>query len=184
MENRAARGTPEDLFNSEAQRLVASMAYPEMFAFLYSTRGPEQAMADLHDIVSRIFQQLMNVWRPKPTSLKKIIQKSFKLIGDKDIKVKVIAKDEKKRPLQVRIIDKDCVFCPSEDRETKVPKEVPFCIAVSFALETIIKILISRWFRFDFQYIPKKTTIRTETVASRSSGNPHCEHIIHFNFGE
>jgi hypothetical protein len=182
MVNRDAKGTPEILFTKKAQRLVVSMAYPEIIAYLTSTRGIVQAEGDLRDIATKIAKQLMTVWQPKSKSLKKIIKKSLKLIGDTHLKIKILERDQQNRAVKIRIIDKDCVFCPPEIRGITTARNFHFCRVITSYIEAILQILVDRQFPFDFSYDPRSTKVEAETFASRSVGDMECVHLVFFTF--
>ena len=183
MYDRNLRGTPAYLITKKVQRIVASMAYPEIVAYLHSIRGVEQTKNDLKDIAYRIADQIMEVWRPKTKSIKKLIIEAFELLGDK-IQVKMLEKDRQGRPKKICIIDKDCILCPPEIRGVKVPKELPMCIVVSYFLEKVFQILIERQILFKFYYDPSTTTAIANTISSRSAGDKYCEHHLSFTFGD
>ena len=182
MAHRDARGTPKDLFARQVNKMVASMAYPEVIAYLHATRGTERAKADLKDIVKGIASQVMAVWIPKSGSLKKIIKKFSKLIGETKVTIKILERDSQQRPFMVHIINKDCVFCPEEGRGIVLPKELPFCISTGYALETVMQSLIERKFKFEFQYPPETTKVTAETISSKSIGDKHCVHLLYFKY--
>ena len=181
---RESRGTPEYLFTKKCLRIVVSMAYPEVVAYLTSTRGLTQAKDDLEDAVKKIARQMMAVWHPKPQSMKKILKQLFKFVGDTKLKLKFLEKDDKGRPLKISITDKDCVFCPAEIRGLSTEGKFAFCMAADFFVEECLRILFKRRFKFGFPYDPDNLIANAETFASQSIGDKNCVHVISFTYIE
>ena len=169
-------GTPQDLFGKKVRVLVAQMTYPDLVNFLLQHHSPEQAEEDLRDIAQRICKKLLEVWKPKSRTLLKLTKELLGMIWGGDIILKVIQRDELKRPILVQFIDKDCKLCKSGEEVLEV-KGVHYCSAVSGFVEYLLNYMAQQG-TMKLKY--KSADVRT--TSSKGNGDKQCIHFCTFTF--
>jgi len=169
-------GTPQDLFGKKARVLVAQMTYPDLVNFLLQYHSPEQAEEDLRDIANRICKKLLEMWKPKSTTLLNLTRELLGLIWGGNIILKVIQRDDQKRPILVQFIDKDCKLCKSGEEVLEV-KGLHYCSAVSGFVEYLLNHMAQQGtMKLKFKSADVRTT------SSKGSGDKQCIHFCTFTF--
>ncbi|MDD1777220.1 MAG: hypothetical protein LUQ65_03555 [Candidatus Helarchaeota archaeon] len=176
METTTRIGNAQDLFDLQVNQLVAKRAFPEVVAFLYKTRGPEQAREDLRKIASLIMQHFLLVWTPRSNKPFEIVKEMMQFFGKHKIKWKVLEQTNG-QPLTVAIRDNHCPICPDKKVEEVVVKKVHYCVAVSGSIEVVFNYLVQK-------KLVSFTKAKCETVKSTGSGDAYCEHILTLEYGE
>jgi hypothetical protein len=169
-------GTPKDLFGKKVRVLVAQMTYPDLVNFLLQYHSPEQAEEDLRDISTRICKKLLELWKPKSTTVVSLIKELLTLIWGGNIIAKIIQRDEQKRPLLVQFIDKDCKLCKSGE-ELLEAKGIHYCSAVSGFVEFLLNYMAQQG-TMKLKY--KSADVRT--TSSKGSGDKQCIHFCTFTY--
>jgi len=169
-------GKPEDLFGKKARVLVAQMTYPDLVHFLLQHRTPEQAEEDLRDIATRICKKLLELWKPKATTVLKLIKELLGLIWGGDMTFKIVQRDDHKRPLLVKFIDKNCKLCQSGEEVLEV-SGIHYCSAVSGFGEYLLNYTAQKG-TMKLKY--KSTDVRT--TESKGSGGTQCIHFCTFTY--
>jgi len=169
-------GTPEDLFGKKARVLVAQMTYPDLVNFLLHHRTPEQAEEDLRDISMRICKKLLELWKPKSRKVLNLIKELLRLIWGGNMIFKVIQYDDRKRPLLVQFIDKDCKICKSGEEVLEVSK-IHYCSAISGFVEYLLNYMAQQG-TMKLKY--KSADVRT--TSSKGNGDKQCIHFCTFTY--
>ena len=145
--------------------LLIKMYYPNVITFFVEQVGPEEATERLFRIGQEVGRELMNLFNPKTTDVKKMIYKFFKLMWNttKNVKVKKIKEKER---IIYRIIDKKCGIC---DPETVIEGLDIACVSVDGYLVACL------------EHISKNSPLpsyKVQTVKSVMIGDEYCEHHI------
>jgi hypothetical protein len=164
-------GNTQDLFEAQVNQMVCKRALPEVVAFLFTKRGPDQAKEDLRDIANIITHRLLLVWTPKKRKPVELIKEMmYVFFGNKKIKGKILERINKK-PSKIAIRDYDCPICPDRKGEEVVIKGLHYCVPVSGAMEAVLNYMSER------KLVPF-TKVKVQTEKSTGSGDPYCEHIL------
>jgi len=141
------------------------MYYPNVITFLIKNVGPDEAKQRIFRIGQEVGREMLKIWDPKTTDIKKMILKWYKLMWNSTKYVKVKKIKEKDREIY-RIIDKKCGVC---DPETTIEGlEMP-CVSIDGYLDACL------------EYISARTPLssyKVQTIRSIAMGDPYCEHEI------
>jgi hypothetical protein len=116
------------------------------------------------------------LWKPKSRTLLKLTKELLGMIWGGDIILKVIQRDELKRPILVQFIDKDCKLCKSGEEVLEV-KGVHYCSAVSGFVEYLLNYMAQQG-TMKLKY--KSADVRT--TSSKGNGDKQCIHFCTFTF--
>ena len=169
-------GNIQDLYEAQVNQMVAKRALPEVVAYLFKNRGPDQAKKDLRDIASIITKRLLLVWIPRSRKPFNVIKEMMRVFfGNKKIKGKVLERLNGK-PSKIAIRDYNCPICSDKKGEEVIISGIHFCVPVSGAMEAALTYLIEN-------KLALFTKVNCETVKSIGSGDTYCEHILTLEYG-
>ncbi len=156
--------TREELLKIKNQEAFIPIIYSEIVGLLKQKYGIEYTIKRLREMGHRLAEGLLNYWKPKNTkSIPDIVKETYRFLLYRKIEI-----DEKKDLGRIIIRDENCPVCYMDVSDS----DIPFCIVIGAMIEGMVNQL-RKW-------ITRLPEVSCETVASRSMGADHCEHVIRY----
>ncbi|MHA1378258.1 MAG: hypothetical protein ACTSRG_07735 [Candidatus Helarchaeota archaeon] len=156
--------TREEMLKEKYSRSILPIIYGYLVPKIKEKYGIEKAIEVLKNFGKRVLVDVLEYWKPKNSSLPKILQEVYKFIFY--IKLKKI-KPIKETPRKWIIYDDKCPLCWEGVEET----DIHYCIAIAGAVEG----LLNKLNELGYKKIPR---VKVNTLTSKARGDKICTHEI------